>query len=237
MAESKSEKVKASLEGYVEVHERIEKFKEIYPEGSLQSEFIWDTPEVLIVKAYAYRTPDDRRPGIGHASEPVPGKTPYTEDSELMNGETSAWGRALAALGIEVHRGIASGNEVRTRGGGTSDEPASQGQIDYLLGKGKRPGLFQKAQLGVGQQAALVQFVCGQEELTKAGASKLIAALKEKPEEGAAELFDRLQEAVAGGDPNALTARGLITDDVPADTSDLDGEQQTLEGTPLEGSS
>lgn len=237
--EAKQAKVQAGLEDYVEVHQRITKFKEQFPEGSLQSEIVESTPAVLIVKAYAYRTPDDRRPGIGHASEPVPGQTPYTKDSELMNGETSAWGRALAALGIEVNRGIASGNEVRARTGGTTDsgEPASDGQIDFLLGKGKRPGLFERGQLGTGQRHALVYFACGQDELTKAGASKLITALKEDPEKGAAAVLEKLEEAAAGGDAAALKARALITDDVPADTADLDAKpdgQQALEGTPLD---
>jgi len=50
------------------------------------------------------------------ASEPVPGKTNFTRDSELMNAETSAWGRALIAVGAaDAKRGIASANEVRNR--------------------------------------------------------------------------------------------------------------------------
>jgi hypothetical protein len=67
----------------------------------------------IVVKAYAYRTPDDPRPGIGHAWESYPGTTPFTRTSELMVGETSALGRATAALGIAVSRSIASKNEVR----------------------------------------------------------------------------------------------------------------------------
>ncbi len=50
--------------------------------------------------------------------EPFPGKTPYTKDSELMNAETSAWGRALASLGYEIHRGIATKQDVQARSGG-----------------------------------------------------------------------------------------------------------------------
>ena len=73
-----------------------------------------DGEQWLAVKAYAYRYPDDPRPGIGHAWEPVPGRTPFTKGSELMVGETSSWGRSLAAIGIAVHRGIASGNEIRS---------------------------------------------------------------------------------------------------------------------------
>ena len=105
-----------SRDDYIEVSERIQAFYTQYPEGSLQSEWSYvdragDT--WILFKAYAYRNPTDPRPGVGHAIEQVPGATPYTRGSEWMVGETSAWGRALAALGIAVHRGIASANEVR----------------------------------------------------------------------------------------------------------------------------
>lgn len=109
-----------SRDDYIDVATRIQIFYDRYPNGSLQSEY--DIREVMehtwiIVKAYAYRTPDDPKPGIGHAWEHVPGRTPYTLGSELMVGETSAWGRAIAALGIAVHKGIASAQEVRNAQG------------------------------------------------------------------------------------------------------------------------
>lgn len=107
---------------YVEVADRIAQFKELYPKGTLQPvdplnpykvEQVGN--DVLITyTAAAYRTEDDPRPGIGAASEVYPGKTPYTKGSELMNAETSAWGRAIVALGIPTKR-IASANEVRNR--------------------------------------------------------------------------------------------------------------------------
>jgi hypothetical protein len=104
------------MSDYIEVKDRVQAFHKQYPDGSLQSEYeirqlgdrTW-----IIVKAYAYRTPDDPRPGVGHAWESYPGSTPYTRTSELQVGETSAWGRALAALGIAVSKSIASKNEVR----------------------------------------------------------------------------------------------------------------------------
>jgi hypothetical protein len=115
---------------YVEVNERILEFREKYPEGSLQSE--WgierDVPvygkdgkpmghqTYVWVRASAYRNADDPIPGVGLAWEPMPGRTPYTRESELMNAETSAWGRALIAVGAaDAKRGIATANEVRNR--------------------------------------------------------------------------------------------------------------------------
>lgn len=117
---------------YVEVPERIRQFYERYPEGSLQC---WIPPYIeekagkpfVVYAAAAYRTPDDPRPGIGWAWEPVPGPTPYTKDSELMNAETSAWGRAIAALGFAT-KNIASAEEVRNRRGDSSNASPQNGQ-------------------------------------------------------------------------------------------------------------
>jgi hypothetical protein len=101
------------LDDYVDVAERISEFAKKYPDGSLQSE-LRRLDDGWLCKAKAYRTPNDLRPGIGHAFEPAPGKTPYTRDSEAMNAETSAWGRAIVALGFQTKK-IASRNEVRNR--------------------------------------------------------------------------------------------------------------------------
>lgn len=113
-------------EGYIDVAERIAEFRGKYPDGSFQPanpdrpyaiEQIGDKTFVAVVAA-AYRTPDDPRPGIGMAWEPLPGPTPFTKDSELQNAETSAWGRAIvAALAADTKRGVASANEVRNRQG------------------------------------------------------------------------------------------------------------------------
>jgi hypothetical protein len=111
------------LSDYVDVAERIRIFKEKYPNGSLQPLDITKPFDVITVGermfvvyvAAAYRDADDKRPGVGMAWESFPGKTPYTRDSELMNAETSAWGRAIiAALAADTQK-IASADEVRNR--------------------------------------------------------------------------------------------------------------------------
>lgn len=116
------------LSDYVEVPERIEIFREKYPNGSLQAEVVqWPTQDVpfVTVRAYAYRSESDARPGTGLAWEPYPGRTPYTKDSELQNAETSAWGRAIvAALAADAKRGIASREEVRNRSGAEQGDAA-----------------------------------------------------------------------------------------------------------------
>lgn len=103
---------KPDMRDYVDVATRIAAFKEKHPEGSLQSEIVELSDRRVVVKAFAYRDKDDTRPGTGHAAERIPGATPYTAGSELMVCETSAWGRAIAALGFEVKRGIATTEEV-----------------------------------------------------------------------------------------------------------------------------
>lgn len=108
-----------NLDDYVDVAERIKQFKAKHPEGSLQSfcqPYLTLAGEkaFMVYGAAAYRTPDDPRPGIGWAWEPVPGSTSFTRDSELQNAETAAWGRAIVALGFET-KNIASRQEVRNR--------------------------------------------------------------------------------------------------------------------------
>lgn len=122
----------AGREDYVEVQDRIAEFYAKYPDGSLQVvnrelvEFPGSMGWWWVVEAHAYRTPDDPRPGVGLAQEAVPGRTQFTRGSELMNAETSAWGRAMAALGIATHKGIASGHEVRQAKARQSDDQYGQ---------------------------------------------------------------------------------------------------------------
>ena len=106
---------------YIDVASRIVEFRKIYPQGSLQQvtmEFLSDFggKDWVVYTAAAYRTPDDERPGIGTAWEPVPGPTRFTKDSEVQNAETAAWGRAMVAvLAVDTKKGIASQEEVRNR--------------------------------------------------------------------------------------------------------------------------
>lgn len=103
-----------NLDGYIDVAERIRLAKELYPDFSLQSSFWYENIEgqiYIICKATAYRDRTDTKPGIGHAWEIFPGRTPYSKGSELMVCETSAYGRALVAIGIGAQR-VASKQEV-----------------------------------------------------------------------------------------------------------------------------
>lgn len=199
-----------SRDDYIEVAERVRQFIEKYPEGSLASEWEYvqrDGEQWLVVKGYAYRNPQDARPGIGHAWEPIPGRTPYTKGSELMVGETSAWGRATAALGIAVNRGIATSDEVadakgrradpvaektasmgsyRTPSGGHRQEganPATPKQIGLLKGTMSKMHVSEALLADFAQQQLGFELpVDGLQHLSKAQASALIdALLKQAP--------------------------------------------------------
>lgn len=105
------------MDNYVEVKDRIIKFYVDHPEGSLRCKE-WSIEEVagqhyFVYVAQAFRNPEDSAPAEGIAWEVVPGATNFTKTSEAMNAETSAWGRAIVALGISADKGIASANEVR----------------------------------------------------------------------------------------------------------------------------
>lgn len=105
---------------YIDVATRIVEFRNQHPSGSLQQvkyELLEAGNKTFIAfTAAAYRSPDDERPGIGTAWEPIPGPTTFTRDSEMQNAETAAWGRAIvAALAADTKKGIASQEEVRNR--------------------------------------------------------------------------------------------------------------------------
>lgn len=109
----------AFAKDYVDVAQRLRDMRAIYPDLTLQQvdmKFItFGGSDWVVYTAAAYRDASDPRPGIGTAWEPIPGKTPYTRDSEVMVAETSAWGRALVAIGADTKNGIASANEVAAR--------------------------------------------------------------------------------------------------------------------------
>jgi hypothetical protein len=120
------------LSSYIEVATRIADFRKAYPEGTLQP---WNPAEpwrlvqaegfinrdvvtitYIVYVAAAYRNPEDPRPGVGMAWEEFPGRTNFTRGSELQNAETSAWGRAIIAVGASDSKaGIASREEVAAR--------------------------------------------------------------------------------------------------------------------------
>lgn len=109
------------LGSYNDVASRMREFFAKYPDGCLRPAAPWRVEQIgekafVVFEAAAYRTADDPNPGVGTAWEPFPGRTQFTRDSELMNAETSAWGRAILAVGAaDTRKGVASAEEVRNR--------------------------------------------------------------------------------------------------------------------------
>ena len=201
------------LGDYVQVDERIAEFREKHPDGSLQPANPAEPYSVeaigesifIVYTAAAYRTHDDPRPGIGCAWEPFPGKTPYTRNSELMNAETSAWGRAIiAALAADAKRGIATAEEVRNRveereadadppktrkapqtaSGESSSAMASEKQVKLIHVLAKKAGYDDAALKGMLKVRFKTEHVS---ELRKAQASSVIEGLQKHADEKAAE--------------------------------------------------
>lgn len=133
------------LDDYVDVRQRMVEFFDLYPEGSFQSECQFtqvDGRWVTIVKAYAYRHPEDPKPGTGLAYEFIPALTtsgkpnPYVKDSELQNAETAAWGRAVIAVGAsDSKKPIASRQEVRNRTADNVTQMPNNAEGREALGK------------------------------------------------------------------------------------------------------
>lgn len=132
------------LENYVDVPQRIKLFYEKYPEGSLQLDpdlrfELFGDQVIVIGRAYAFRNPEDPRPGVGTAQEYLPGKTNFTRGSEIQNLETSCWGRAIGALGIGIEKAIASREEVELA--------IERNKPDTITIKRANPGLKQIVEL------------------------------------------------------------------------------------------
>jgi hypothetical protein len=173
---------KPSLEDYIEVPERIQRFYAQYPDGSLQG--TWEVVEVagdtlIVYTARAYRSSQDPTPGVGTASEPYPGKTSFTKGSELMNAETSAWGRAIVSLGfLAKDEKVASKEEVKgAQARNVADEVKALPGTTELATKTQLTKLTKaKEALGVTRFDAYLtaQGVDKPEELTKDAAESVL---------------------------------------------------------------
>lgn len=102
------------LDNYVTVAERIAAFHHSFPEGRICTQILEHDAQsgFILMRAEIYRSSDDASPSAtGHAFE-VRGDSYVNRTSYIENAETSAVGRALALLGFEVRRGIASREEM-----------------------------------------------------------------------------------------------------------------------------
>jgi pyruvate/2-oxoglutarate dehydrogenase complex dihydrolipoamide acyltransferase (E2) component len=99
---------------YITVHERIEKFYAKFPQGRIITTIIEHNEETgfILMRAEVYRESDDAlAAATGHAYE-LRSAGHVQAGSYVEVCETSSVGRALALLGFEVRRGVASREEV-----------------------------------------------------------------------------------------------------------------------------
>lgn len=111
------------LGDYKEVSERLADLFAAFPEASMRGNYEFVQGGV-VYRAECFRFPDDPAPGVGTAWEEMPGKTTYTKGSELQNAETSAWGRAIVAVGASTSKKVASANEMRSAQARQQSSPA-----------------------------------------------------------------------------------------------------------------
>jgi hypothetical protein len=121
-----------ALKDYVEVNVRIEKFYQKYPNGRIITEILsWENGTV-VMKATTFRQQEDAVPSsTGHAYEKE-GSTYINKTSALENCETSAVGRALAMLGFEIKKSVASKEEV-------ANAKLNQGETQAPINKAQAP--------------------------------------------------------------------------------------------------
>ena len=190
-----------AMRDYVDVAERISIFRSKYPNGSLQPANLDKPFEIVTIgnKTYvvcvaaAYRTPDDPRPGIGMAWEPVPAPKQMLVNSELMNCETSAWGRAIVATLAADTKRVASADEVRNREGQHNEakptgarqpakKKAESGPADAkknLVEFAKQAGIVEKDELRDFCAMTLERDVQSASDMTAEEIAQVIVALKD----------------------------------------------------------
>jgi len=99
---------------YITVHERIEKFYVKFPNGRILTSVVEHNAETgfVLIRAEIYRDPEDTLPAAtGHAYE-LRSAGHVQQGSYVEVCETSSVGRALALLGFEVRRGVATREEM-----------------------------------------------------------------------------------------------------------------------------
>ena len=113
---------------YVEVKERIKYFRENFKDWSLTSEVIDLTEDRCVIKA-TISNEKGRVIASGIAYESK-GSSYINKTSFIENCETSAWGRALANIGIGLDVAIASADEVLNAKAQDNTKKLSKSKLD-----------------------------------------------------------------------------------------------------------
>ena len=108
-----------NLGDYVDVPTRLAEALKRWPDLRIQETkpviVTVDNQQYVEISCTVWRDSTDLMPTVAYCWEPIPGRTPYTKGSEMMNASTSCLGRALGFLGMGIGKSIASRNEVEAR--------------------------------------------------------------------------------------------------------------------------
>ena len=108
-----------NLGDYVDVPTRLAEALKRWPNLRIQETkpiiVTVDNQQYVEISCTVWRDVDDVLPTVAYCWEPIPGRTPYTKGSEMMNASTSCLGRALGMKGMGIGKSIASRNEVQAR--------------------------------------------------------------------------------------------------------------------------
>lgn len=185
--------------GYVMVSERHAAFVKDYPEGVIKTslQFLsYDNAEqqgLCVVGAEVWK---DRKAavagepadGTGLSSMPIPGVTSFTKNSEVENTETSAIGRALAAIGYHAKESMASAEEIAAKSEPTKPKRASTidaatpAQLKRMYALAREAGIDVREAEGKELLAAVVLARTSKrssKQLTKADMDSVYEALKQ----------------------------------------------------------
>ena len=113
---------------YVEVNERLKFFRSNYKNWCLTSDVVELTDDRCVIKATIFDDNGNIR-ATGHAYEKE-GSSFINKTSFVENCETSAWGRALANLGIGLDTSVASYEEVANAFTQQADAPKAKPKLD-----------------------------------------------------------------------------------------------------------
>tara|TARA_R100000388_G_scaffold88135_1_gene68322 strand:- start:1445 stop:1951 length:507 start_codon:yes stop_codon:yes gene_type:complete len=113
---------------YVEVNERLKFFRTNYKNWCLTSDVVELTDDRCVIKATIFDDNGNIR-ATGHAYEKE-GSSFINKTSFVENCETSAWGRALANLGIGLDTSVASYEEVANAINQQTDAPKAKPKLD-----------------------------------------------------------------------------------------------------------
>lgn len=108
-----------NLGDYVDVPTRLAEALKRWPDLRIQETkpliVTVDNQQYVEISCTVWRDCTDLMPTVAYCWEPIPGRTPYTKGSEMMNASTSCLGRALGFLGMGIGKSIASRNEIQAR--------------------------------------------------------------------------------------------------------------------------